>query len=331
MKKHLPQKQQRVVGGIMMTKKMPSASACYLWLALSCILLLLLAPTQTEAFIRMKFNDRPNVEDRQCRSEQVQRRHRVKLHYNASIDASSEVGIAGQEVENTRTVRGSPTIGGTPIEIIVGVGQTGWDQALTMLCVGDRATLIVTAPDAPYGIERFHDNVPRGAIVRVTIEIISTEASTDVKLRDHDSYLFSSADKNNDKQLSQREFLFYFKDKKARIGSPQYRQVLKELGELFNDCDHNDDKVLTLDEFTFHRTSVHAHTQISPNDEFDFYDDNHDGKLNKKEIEGYFKAIKMSHVPMDYWKHMDVNRNGYISFEEFTQDAFKKYLDRDEL
>ena len=191
--------------------------------------------------------------------------------------------------------------------------------------MGDKANLVVKDPDAPYGIERFRDNVPRGATVRISLEIISTEPS-DAKLRDHDSYLFMSADKNNDKRLSQREFLYYFKDKKAKIGSPQYRQVLKELGDLFADLDRNKDKFLTLDEFTFRKTSVHRRTHLSPKDEFDFYDDNHDGKLNKKEIEGFFKAIKRK-VPMDYWKHMDKNRNGYISFEEFTKKAYTKYGD----
>ena len=71
----------------------------------------------------MQFSDRPNFENRQCRTNKVKKRHLVKLHYNASIDESSEVGTSGLEVENTRKT-------GEPIEIIVGIGQTGWDQAL---------------------------------------------------------------------------------------------------------------------------------------------------------------------------------------------------------
>jgi len=279
--------------------------------------------SSSQAHIRMRFADRPNVESRRCRKEKVKKRHLVRLHYNASIADSSLVGTAGQEVENTRTMGDK-----NPVELIVGVGQTGWDQALVHLCVGDKANLIVNAPDAPYGIERFRDNVPRGAIVRITIEIVST-VDSDIKLWDHDSYLFTCADKNSDKRLGQSEFLYYFKDKQARIGSPQYRQVLKELGELFTDLDRNKDKYLTLDEFTFHKTSVHTRTELRPKDEFDFYDDNHDGRLNKKEVEGFFKAIKRK-VPMDYWKHMDKNRNGFISFEEFSKMAYSKYS-RDEL
>ncbi|CAB9522597.1 FKBP-type peptidyl-prolyl cis-trans isomerase [Seminavis robusta] len=285
---------------------------------------------ESVGMIRMQFDDRPNVEHRRCQKAKVKKRHLVRLHYNASIDESSPVGTPGQEVENTRrtfsssaSTASSSASSSSPIEIIVGVGQTGWDQALVHLCVGDRANLIVNAPDAPYGIERYRDNVPRGAVVRITLEIMDTQPAP-VKLRDHDSYLFSGADKNNDKQLSQREFLYYFKDKKARIGSPHYRQVLKELGDLFAELDRNGDKYLTLDEFTFHKTSVHYRTELRPKDEFDFYDDNKDGKLNKKEIEGFFKAIKRK-VPMDYWKHMDKNRNGYISFEEFTKKAYHKY------
>lgn len=268
----------------------------------------------------MRFSERPNFAERKCRKEKVRKRHLVRLHYNASIDESSLVGTPGMEVENTRK-NGDHA----PVELIVGVGQTGWDQALVHLCVGDKANLIVHPPDVPYGIERYRDNVPRGAVVRVQVEIVHTEPA-EVKLRDHDSFLFTSADKNSDKRLSQREFLFFFKSKDARIGSLKYRQVLKELGDLFSDLDKNGDKFLTLDEFAFHKTSVHSRTELRPRDEFDFYDDNHDGKLNKKEVEGYFKAIKRK-VPMDYWKHADQNRNGYISFEEFSRKAYLKYSD----
>lgn len=289
--------------------------------SIQCLLLLLVASlfvSDVESHIRMRFTERPNFAERKCRKTKVKKRHMVQLHYNASIDESSAVGTAGVEVENTRTSGDR-----SPVELIVGVGQTGWDHVLVHLCVGDKANLIVNSPDLPYGIERYRDNVPRGATVRVTVEIVHTEPA-EAKLKDHDTYLFTNADKNSDKRLSQREFLYYFKDKKARIGSPQYRQVLKELGELFGDLDRNKDKYLTLDEFTFHKTSVHTRTDLRPRDEFDFYDDNHDGKLNKKEVEGYFKAIKKK-VPMDYWKHADKNRNGYISFEEFTKKAYVRY------
>lgn len=279
---------------------------------------LCLSVREIEGHIRMRFTERPNFEQRKCSKAKVKKRHLVKLHYNASIDESSEIGTVGTEVENTKK-NGDHS----PVELIVGVGQTGWDQALVHLCVGDKVQLVVNSPDVPYGIERFRDNVPRGATVRIQVEIIHTEPA-EAKLRDHDSYLFTSADKNSDKRLSQREFLYYFKDRGARIGSPHYRQVLKELGDLFSDLDRNKDKYLTVDEFTFHKTSVHTRTQLSPRDEFDFYDDNHDGKLNKKEVEGYFKALKKK-VPMDYWKHADKNRNGYISFEEYTKKAFLKY------
>jgi Ca2+-binding EF-hand superfamily protein len=282
------------------------------------VLLALCLLALSEGHIRLRFSERPNFQERKCHKEKVKKRHLVRLHYNASIDESSLVGTPGLEVENTRKT-------GESVELIVGVGQTGWDHALVNLCVGDKVNLIVNAPDVPYGIERYRDSVPRGAVVRVQVEVVHTEPA-EVKLRDHDSYLFTSADKNSDKRLSQREFLYYFKDKKARIGSPHYREVLKELGDLFNDLDKNKDKYLTLDEFTFHKTSVHARTELRPRDEFDFYDDNHDGKLNKKEVEGYFKAIKRK-VPMDYWKHADKNRNGYISFEEFTKKAYAKYGD----
>lgn len=286
--------------------------------------LLVIVPKTAMANIRMHFSDRPNFQDRHCKSQKVRKRSLVQLHYNASIDASSPVGTPGMEVENTR--KRSAGHDGSPIEIIVGVGQTGWDHALVYLCVGDKANLVIEGTDAPYGIERYRDNVPRGATVRVTLEIVKAEASLEMKLRDHDSFLLSSADKDQDKRLSQREFLYYFKDKKAKLGSAQYKQTLKDLSALFVQLDRNHDKFLTLDEFTFRKTSVHPSTALTPRDEFNFYDDNRDGKLNKKEVEGFFKSIKRK-VPMDYWKHMDRNRNGYISFEEFTKGAYSDYKD----
>ena len=275
------------------------------------------------ADIHLKFQERHRCDHAH---NKVQKRHLVQLHYNASIDASSEVGRVGQPVANTRS---SDSGNGEPVSIIVGVGQTGWDSALQYLCVGDKVDLIVRSPEAPYGVVLAENKddfnaIPKGATVRLTIQIVSTQPPQ-TQLHDHDAFLFSQADTNHDDKLSVREFLFYFKDKSARIGSKQYRRVLKELEALFQQLDKNRDKVIVLEEFVFHKASVHAHTGLNPRDSFDFYDDDNDGRLNAREIEGFFRAIQSPVVPIDYWKHVDQNQNGYISFEEFTKGAYHKY------
>lgn len=43
------------------------------------------------------------------------------------------------------------------------------------------------------------------------------------------------ADADNDKHLTPKEFLNYFKDNESDLGSEKYRHILRELEALFNE------------------------------------------------------------------------------------------------
>lgn len=137
--------------------------------------------------IKFRFDARPKRKDSKCENGVVHRRDHAKVHFIASVDGSSAVGPVGQEVVNTRTMGG-----GKPVEIVVGISQTGWDYALINLCVGDQLTMVIEPPDVPYGMESVSgtDRIPQGSSVKLQVEILASEPPPKNKARDYDSVIF---------------------------------------------------------------------------------------------------------------------------------------------
>lgn len=94
----------------------------------------------------------------------------------------------------------------------------------------------------------------------------------------------------------------------------------QNIEDFFQKLDKDQDNVLSLTEFTqAKKPDLYDNTHLTPRHEFDHFDKNKDGKLDKKEIKAYFKGLKMK-VPKDYWKYADVDEDGFISFPEFTRN-----------
>lgn len=47
-------------------------------------------------------------------------------------------------------------------------------------------------------------------------------------------------------------------------------------------------------------------------------DTNADGKIDKSEVEGYFKKMGQDDVPPELWENEDKDGDGFISWEEFS-------------
>ena len=63
---------------------------------------------------------------------------------------------------------------------------------------------------------------------------------------------------------------------------------------------------------------------------FELLDEDRDGKLTKEEIEAFFKN-QGAEMPADLWESEDKDKDGYVSWEEFTGPKGKAPPNHDEL
>jgi FKBP-type peptidyl-prolyl cis-trans isomerase 2 len=238
----------------------------------------------------------------------------AKIHFAVSIDASSTSGEPGKVMESTQA--------GDPIGVTLGHGEVipAWDQGLMGLCAGDKVTLVVP-PSLAYGDEGTGDgehDIPGGATVKFDIEIVSVlEAPSEDEDTEQATAMFTAADENGDGKLSRAEFDAMFA---AQIGdvadAEEMNAIQLQLDHFWAAQDHDGDGFLLLEEFLA-PSSFDAHDDSDdPEEEFNALDTDKDGKLSKEEVTEFFTSLGQE-VPDDFWLHLDENKDGFISFDEF--------------
>ena len=244
----------------------------------------------------------------------------VRMHFTVTIDETSETGEKGKVMESTRET-------GEPIGVTLGHGEVipGWDEGLMGMCTGDKAVLVVP-PHLAYGnvgTGTGEDDVPPGATIKFDIEIISVmEGPTKEEDEAQATAMFEGADTDKDGKLSRAEFDAMFASQIGEVDSADEMAAIQEqLQKFWESQDQDKDGVLTLEEFLAPSTfdidmEPEEHT---PEEEFASLDKDGDGKLSKEEIDGFFVSLGQE-APEDFWEHLDENKDGFITFDEFFAD-----------
>jgi len=250
----------------------------------------------------------------------------VRIHFTVSIDESSKTGTIGQVFDSTRT-------SGEPIGATIGFGEViqAWDLGLIGLCVGDKAVL-VAPPHLAYGDNGTgdgEDDIPGGATIKFDIEVVSVmEGPPDEEDEEDAKAMFNGADTNKDGLLSRAEFDEMFASQIGEVDdAEEMNAIQQQLDAFWQSQDANDDGFLSLEEFLapsdFDDYGEGEEGFGAPEDEFKEVDSDGDGKISKEEVTAFFASVE-EEVPADFWEHMDANKDGFITFDEFYTEGEDK-------
>lgn len=253
----------------------------------------------------------------------------AKIHYTVFIDESSEVGEPGKQYESTLT-------DGNPIGVTLGHAEVipGWDEGLVGLCKGDKVTLVVP-PHLAYGDKGTGDDpddIPGGATIRFDIEIVSVMEGPSEEEDDEEAMaMFDNADTDKDGKLSRPEFDAMFAAQIGEVSDAEEMAAIQEQLQKFWDSQDDDkDGYLSLEEFlapsTFDTDDLDDMDSHSPQEEFNALDTDNDGKLSRQEIEDFFSSLEQE-VPDDFWEHLDENKDGFITYDEFFVEGDEEDYD----
>lgn len=298
--------------------------------------LLLTATTVQSAELSVKVNEGPSADGGSCPSSEdtITEGDYAKIHYTVFIDESSEVGEPGKQYESTLT-------DDIPIGVTFGHGEVipGWDEGLVGLCKGDKVTLVVP-PHLAYGDNGTGDetdDIPGGATIRFEIEIVSVLGQGTIEEEDDEEALamFHNADTDKDGKLSRQEFDVMFATQIGEVSDAEEMAAIQEQLQKFWDSQDDDkDGFLSLEEFlapsSFDTDDLDDMASHDPQDEFNALDTDNDGKLSRQEIEEFFSSLEQE-VPDDFWEHLDENKDGFITYDEFFVEGDEEdYEDDDE-
>ena len=123
----------------------------------------------------------------------------LSMHYTGTIDESSAAGEKGSQFDSS--------VGRGPFEFTLGQGMVikGWDEGLLDMCVGEKRTLVIP-PELGYGASGAGGDIPGGATLRFTVELVSIgEAPPQPNI-------FKDIDTDGDKRVSFEEIKTWFKN-----------------------------------------------------------------------------------------------------------------------
>lgn len=133
-------------------------------------------------------------------SERVKKGDSVEMHYDGSIDQSSETGEKGTNFDSSRER-------GETFKVTIGVGQVikGWDEGLVGLCKGAKAKLTIP-PEMGYGDAGAGARIPGGATLLFDVEVVDVGAGPPPE-----GSMFEAVDVDKDGKLSPEDIEIWFK------------------------------------------------------------------------------------------------------------------------
>eukprot|EP00040_Diaphanoeca_grandis_P036610 m.233876 g.233876 ORF g.233876 m.233876 type:complete len:217 (+) comp33649_c8_seq3:43-693(+) len=154
----------------------------------------------------------------------------LEMHYTGSIDESSATGEGGKVFDSS--------VGKAAFTFPLGGGQVikGWDVGLVGMCVGEKRTLVL-APDFGYGDRGAGGDIPGGATLKFTVELVGIGAAGE---QPEQPNLFAEIDADKNAELTEEEIGAWFK-----------KTMDKEIPDgLMEKEDANNDKVVSWEEFS---------------------------------------------------------------------------------
>jgi len=320
------------------------------------IILLILSFARARIFVVDHYDGPKECSD----DEKVKTNDYVKMHYTGTIDPSSLTGEKGKKFDSSRDRD-------EPFSFQIGNGQVirALDEGLIDICKGAKVT-VIAPPEMAYGNQAMNADIPGGATLRFQVRIVDVktpgppsdpdhfadmDTDEDAKVsreefeaffqkrlsksapaglferedKDKDGFIswqefggkksekprvtkrsmFNDIDINGSGELNKREIDEYF----AKIG----KEVPKHLWEV---NDENEDWLISFEEF--------APEIPDPFKDLDF---NGDDLLDHDELEKYFQDTYGKATPADMWAKEDLDRDGFISRDEFYRETIDKGTD----
>ncbi|MCD7452691.1 hypothetical protein HAX54_017751 [Datura stramonium] len=129
---------------------------------------------------------------------------------------------------------------------------------------------------------------------------------------------FSVIDRDGDGKISKEQLETIL----SRVGgkSPPSEE---ELMLLLDEIDKNGDGCISLDDFVTISSAFEPQEEVSTElkDTFDFFDEDHDGKITAQELLNVFRMIGDARCTLEECRHMiesvDKNGDGFVCFEDF--------------
>jgi len=167
-------------------------------------------------------------------SEISEKGQTLGMHYTGTIDESSEAGEKGKQFDSS--------VGRDVFKFPLGGGQVikGWDAGLVGMCIGEKRTLILS-PEMGYGERGAGGDIPGGATLKFTVELIEILAGGEGPNGGADEpNLFAEIDADKNHELTEDEIAAWFKS-----------TMDKEVPEgLMEKEDADKDKVVSWEEFS---------------------------------------------------------------------------------
>lgn len=166
----------------------------------------------------------------------------VSIHYDATIDASSPVGKAGQEFDSSRDRE-------LPLQFHMGEFKAvpGLEAGIQGMCVGEKR-YVVAPPALAYGsgdVGGWGDFVPSGAVVRWDVELLSIDDHEDhVDEHAHPVDIFRVMDLNHDTFIDHYEMVEHYHN--VMMTSENEERI----AEFFEHEDKDKDGKIAWEEFT---------------------------------------------------------------------------------
>ena len=164
------------------------------------------------------------------------------------------------------------------------------------------------------------ENYKSDNIIKCAVLAYLVHQNTNLKECKDASKLFNALDKDHDGKLKKNDLIYAYKE---YFNLPD-QQAINKVNYVFNHIDTDNNGTLENEEFI--RACINPLIFTSPNYikvAFDYFDKDKDGSISVPEIEEkFFQGIKQTPNSKMKLKKMfeqiDLDKNGFISFEEFS-------------